>query len=111
MAAPSHVLADLDEILDGVRGSEDPWHEFLRAGMFSAGVYRLAAGAVDPQTPHEEDEIYVVLAGRAVLDVEGERVPLRRGSVIFVAKRAEHRFLDISEDLELLVLFAPPESG
>ena len=83
----------------------------MRAGMFSAGVYRLAGGEADTQDPHAEDEIYYVLRGRAVLEVAGERHPVEPGSLAFVAKEAEHRFVDIAEDLELLVLFAPPESG
>jgi len=32
------------------------------------------------------------------------------GSIAFVTKLAEHRFVDIVEDLELLVIFAPPET-
>jgi mannose-6-phosphate isomerase-like protein (cupin superfamily) len=98
-------------VLDRARGSGEAWTEFMRAGMFSAGVYRLAAGETDTQTPHAEDEIYYVLRGRAVLEVAGERHPVEPGSLAFVAKEAEHRFVDIAEDLELLVLFAPPESG
>ena len=51
-----------------------------------------------------------MLAGRAELEVEGERQAVEPGSVAFVARRAEHRFIDIVEDLELLVVFAPPET-
>jgi mannose-6-phosphate isomerase-like protein (cupin superfamily) len=111
MGETSHELLDLDVLVSEARRSEDAWHEFLRAGMFSAGVYRLAEGATDPQDPHEEDEVYLVLSGRAVLEVAGERLPVTRGSLAFVAKRVEHRFTDIREDLEVLVLFAPPESA
>lgn len=107
----THAIARLDDELAAVRDSAEPWREFLRAGMFSGGVYRLAAGEPDTQTPHAEDEIYYVLAGSAVLEVAGERHPVAPGSIAFVAKRVEHRFVDIAEDIELLVLFAPPESG
>ena len=34
-----------------------------------------------------------------------------QGDVIFVEKNLEHRFFDIAEELVLLVLFAPAESG
>jgi hypothetical protein len=33
------------------------------------------------------------------------------GCVIFVERAVEHRFLDITEDLTLLVFFAPPEGA
>jgi mannose-6-phosphate isomerase-like protein (cupin superfamily) len=101
----------LDGVIDAARGSSESYHEFLRQGMFSAGVYRLAAGDADEQVPHAEDEVYHVLSGRAQLEVEGERHPVEAGSIAFVAKQVGHRFTDITEDLEVLVLFAPPESG
>jgi mannose-6-phosphate isomerase-like protein (cupin superfamily) len=111
MAEPRQVVVRLDQVVEAARGAGGPWREFLRAGMFSAGVYRLSAGETDRQTPHAEDEIYHVLAGRAELEVEGERHALEPGSIAFVAKRVEHRFVEIAEDLEVLVLFAPPESA
>jgi mannose-6-phosphate isomerase-like protein (cupin superfamily) len=111
MLEPDHVVLDLDQVVEAARAAGDQWREFLRAGMFSAGVYRLSAGEIDRQTPHAEDEIYCVLAGHAELEVEGKREAVEPGSIAFVAKLAEHRFVDIVEDLELLVIFAPPETG
>ena len=84
--------------------------EFLRRDSMSCGLYVLEAGATDPQEPHAEDEVYVVLAGRAVLEVEGERLEMQRGRVVSVDVGADHRFVDISEDLSVLVVFAPPDS-
>jgi mannose-6-phosphate isomerase-like protein (cupin superfamily) len=107
---PRHVAVEIDQIVEAARAAGDQWREFLRAGMFSAGVYRLSAGEIDRQTPHAEDEIYYVLAGRAELEVEGQRQALGPGAIAYVAKLAEHRFVDIVEDLELLVIFAPPET-
>ena len=111
MPEPDHVVLDLDQVVEAARAAGDRWREFLRAGMFSAGVYRLSAGEIDRQTPHAEDEIYCVLAGHAELEVDGKREAVEPGSIAFVAKLAEHRFVDIVEDLELLVIFAPPETG
>jgi mannose-6-phosphate isomerase-like protein (cupin superfamily) len=110
MPEPQRVAVELDQVVETARAAGDQWREFLRAGMFSAGVYRLSAGETDRQAPHAEDEIYYVLAGRAELEVEGERQAIGPGSLAFVAKLAEHRFVDIVEDLELLVIFAPPET-
>jgi mannose-6-phosphate isomerase-like protein (cupin superfamily) len=111
MAEGDHEIVHLDRVLEAARDADDPWHEFLRAGMFSAGIYRLAAGETDTQTPHREDEIYYVLSGRADLEIAGEPHRVEAGSIVFVAKQVQHRFVDIAEDLEVLVLFAPPETG
>lgn len=85
------------------------YHEFLRVPALSAGVYQLAAGANDPQQPHTEDELYYIVAGRARIRVAEEDAPVEAGSLVFVAANVEHRFHTISEDLTVLVFFAPAE--
>jgi mannose-6-phosphate isomerase-like protein (cupin superfamily) len=89
-------------------GEAGRFDEHLQTGDLSLGTYSLPVGAVDDQSPHTEDEIYVVTAGRAhFVDADG-RVPIGPGDTIFVAAGAEHRFVDITEDLVLVVVFAPP---
>ena len=68
------------------------------------GVYVLVAPEPDRQQPHEDDEIYVVLEGTGVLHVEGEDVPVREGSAVFVEAGADHRFTAY-EHLSVLVIF------
>ncbi len=87
--------------------SGQPYLQFMNEGTMSLGLYVLAAGSADTQSPHEEDEIYYVVSGRGAIDVAGERRPVQPGSIVFVAKAVEHRFVDIEEDLSLLVFFAP----
>jgi mannose-6-phosphate isomerase-like protein (cupin superfamily) len=87
------------------------YHEFLRVPAMSAGVYVLSAGATDNQTPHQEDEIYYVVRGKAKMRLGGEQRSISQGDLIFVEKNLEHRFFDIVEELELLVIFAPAESS
>src|SRR5689334_25323447 len=86
------------------------YQEFLRVPAMSAGLYVLAAGATDPQKPHNEDELYYVIRGRARMRIGTEEHTVEAGSVIFVEARAYHRFFDITEDLEVLVFFAPAET-
>ena len=94
-------------VLDAAAVDAAPWREVVRSGSLSAGVYALAAGALDGQRPHAQDEVYVVVEGAAELEVEGRRHRMRAGSVAFVPARAEHRFVDITEDLRSAVVFAP----
>jgi mannose-6-phosphate isomerase-like protein (cupin superfamily) len=68
------------------------------------GVYVLVAPEPDRQSPHEDDEVYVVLEGRGTLQVEGEQVELEEGHAVFVAAGAEHRFVGY-ENLTVLVIF------
>lgn len=76
----------------------------------SAGVYVLAPGGTDPQKPHHEDEMYYVVRGRARMRSGNEDQAVEEGSVIFVAANVEHRFYDITEELVILVFFAPAET-
>lgn len=83
--------------------------EFLRSGSLSAGLYVLPARAVDPQEPHGEDEVYVIVAGAARFTAGEVTREVRAGDVLFVAAGVSHRFHDISDELRLIVVFAPPE--
>ena len=87
------------------------YQEFLRMPALSVGVYVLPAGATDPQKPHKEDEVYYVVRGRAKMRVASEEHVVKTGSVIFVPAGVEHVFFDISEELEVLVFFAPAETS
>ncbi|HEX3925122.1 MAG TPA: hypothetical protein VHY31_22770 [Streptosporangiaceae bacterium] len=112
------------------------WVEQLRVADLSVGSYSIPRGGRDDQEPHTEDEIYVVTAGRAVLEAgEGEaggdeagrgetgrgetgrgetgrdRVAVGPGSVVFVPAGEVHRFTDVTEDLATIVVFAPAEGA
>ena len=43
------------------------------------------------------------------MQIGTEHQEVRAGSVIFVEARAEHKFYDIQDELEVLVFFAPAE--
>jgi mannose-6-phosphate isomerase-like protein (cupin superfamily) len=75
----------------------------------SVGVYVLAAGATDAQTPHSEDEVYLVARGRGRFRNGEVDVAATAGDVLFVPSHREHRFHSITEELVLLVVFAPAE--
>ena len=73
------------------------------------GLYQLPAGGTDPQSPHTEDEVYYVVSGAAKIKVADEDRAVQAGSIVYVAKKLEHRFHSIEEDLTVLVFFAPAE--
>jgi mannose-6-phosphate isomerase-like protein (cupin superfamily) len=99
------------DVLDSQQQSGDRYLQFLNAGSMSLGLYVLPAGATDLQTPHAEDEIYYVVSGRGAITVAGERRRVEPGSIVFVAKEVDHRFVDIEEELKLLVFFAPQHTS
>ena len=68
------------------------------------GVYVLVAPEPDRQQPHDDDEVYIVLEGSGMLDIEGRRVELREGHAVFVPAGAEHQF-SAYEHLRVLAIF------
>lgn len=98
----------LDDLEAERVANDGAYLRFLRERNMSAGLYALDAGATDPQQPHDQDEIYVVVSGRGAITVGQETTAVARGSVVYVPARVPHRFHHISEDLRILVVFSPP---
>jgi mannose-6-phosphate isomerase-like protein (cupin superfamily) len=94
-------VASVKEKLREAGGGYEIVHD--SAGL-EVGVYVLVAPEPDRQQPHDDDELYIVLEGAGVLDVEGEQVPVREGTAVFVEAGAEHRF-SAYEHLAVLVIF------
>ena len=92
-------------------GDPNSYVEHVRSAALSLGTYSIPAGGVDDQVPHAEDEVYVVLAGRGACTGAGTTVDVGPGTVLSVPAGEEHCFHDVTEDLAVLVVFAPPYSG
>jgi mannose-6-phosphate isomerase-like protein (cupin superfamily) len=102
---------DIDAVRRAMEAMDSGWKEFMRVEGMSAGVYRLKAGEQDRQKPHTEDEIYFLTKGRAKF-MAGENIQdVAAGSIIYVEARRDHRFIDIVEDIEALVIFTPAEGS
>ena len=102
---------ELSELAERRQAAGRLYLEFLRVPTISGGLYEFPAGGTDPQQPHTEDEVYVVMRGRARIQVAAEDREVQAGSIVFVAAGVEHRFHSILEDLTVLVFFAPPEGS
>jgi len=92
-----------------VATTSSDWQEHLEVPDLSCGTYSLPAGGADPQSPHTEDEIYVVTHGRATLWTPSGSAQVGPGDVAFVSAGEAHRFVDIVEDLAVVVVFGPAE--
>ena len=58
------------------------------------------------QSPHDEDEVYVVLKGKARMRLGDEERNVGPGSLLYVGAATDHSFFEIEEDMTLLVFFA-----
>lgn len=102
VAAHAFEIEQVRRRLEAGNGGYEVVH--ASAGL-EVGVYVLVAPEPDQQQPHADDEVYVVLEGRGVLNVEGEEIPVVEGQAIFVPAGANHQFTGY-EGLSVLVIFA-----
>ena len=96
----------ISELMQRQAESERPYLPFINEKTLSTGLYVLPAGAEDTQQPHDQDEVYHVLAGRAKLIAGNDEYLVSEGSVLSVKAHVEHRFVEITEDLTVLVFFS-----
>ena len=87
------------------------YQEFLRVPLLSLGLYRHEAGASVPQEPHTEDEVYFVISGRGVIEIDGTDHAVANGSLVYVPAGVAHHFHLVTEPLQVLVAFAPAEGS
>ena len=81
----------------------------LRHGSMKVGMY--APVGEDKQTPHKQDELYVIVSGNGFFEKGGERRPFSCKDVIFVAAGEDHRFVDFTADFATWVIFWGVEGG
>ena len=106
MSADGWEVVDVSEIKNRLTGKAVEYLEFLNVPALSCGLYSLAAGSKDMQAPHDEDEVYFVLEGKARMHLGNEEREVTPGSLLYVKAATEHDFFEIEEDMLLLVLFA-----
>jgi mannose-6-phosphate isomerase-like protein (cupin superfamily) len=81
----------------------------FRHGTMRFGLY--APRGKDVQTPHTQDELYVIISGSGTFTNDGEARPFAPNDVIFVKAGAEHRFTDFTPDFAAWVIFWGPSGG
>ncbi|RMH30350.1 MAG: cupin domain-containing protein [Planctomycetota bacterium] len=101
----------MEDILARHNASGGPYLRLIDEPTLSAGLYIVPAGGTDDQTPHRLDEAYYIIAGRATFVVDGHERSARAGDVIFVKRGVEHRFIDIQEELRVLVFFSKADAS
>ncbi|MEP5610906.1 MAG: cupin domain-containing protein [Cyclobacteriaceae bacterium] len=104
--AQSSAGFNLEELYAQAKEQDGNYLKFIDNDQLTSGIYQLEKGAVDKQRPHEWDEIYYVLEGKATLNVENESYDAVPGAILFVKAKVDHTFVAIEENLKVLVFFS-----
>lgn len=81
----------------------------MQRGSMSIEYY--APVGTDPQQPHLQDELYVILSGTGIFFRDNELVTFKPGDVLFVPAGMVHRFEKFTEDFATWVIFYGPDGG
>ena len=82
--------------------------------LFERGSLRIklyAPKGTDPQTPHRQDEVYVVARGRGVFWDGADNRAVEPGTFLFVGAGMPHRFEDFTDDFAVWVMYYGPDGG
>jgi mannose-6-phosphate isomerase-like protein (cupin superfamily) len=101
---PTSAAFDIPAVVERLSAGTGGYEVIHSTSGTELGVYVLVAPEPDRQQPHDWDEVYIVLEGRGVLEVEGERIPVEEGRAIYVKAGADHQFTGY-EGLSVLVIF------
>ena len=102
---PASLAVDVATVQRRLQAGNGGYEIVHASPGLEVGVYVLVAPEPDRQQPHADDELYYVLEGRGVLEVEGKPVPLEQGQAVFVPAGTLHQFTAY-EGMSVLVIFA-----
>lgn len=99
--------AALTEVRQAVKTAENSWTPFIQRSSATLGLYALPKELGGDNTlTHQIDEINIVIKGEAKFHMDDDVIAIKPGSVIWVERGVGHSFSDLSEDFEVLILFA-----
>ena len=97
------------EAILSTQPADQQFHYPIRHGTMRVGLY--APKGLDDQTPHEQDELYIVASGSGWFVKGTDRIAFAPQDVLFVEAGVEHRFEDFSDDFSTWVVFWGPKGG
>lgn len=83
--------------------TEFPFVKVLENGSMSVEYF--APKNADTQSSHKQDELYVIAEGSSDFYRNGETIKCKKGDVLFVPAKMEHRFVNFSKDFATWVIF------
>ncbi len=89
--------------------SNNPFTVVMKHGTMSVEYF--APAKADTQTPHQQDELYVIARGYGHFNRNGEILECKAGDVLFVPAGMEHHFERFSDDFATWVVFYGPPGG
>ncbi|MGQ9364910.1 cupin domain-containing protein [Azospirillum sp. ST 5-10] len=92
--------------MEALAAAGGPFRSLYASGHLEVELYR--PEGIDRQTPHDRDELYVVISGEGDFLCGGATRPFGPGDVLVVPAHVEHRFVRFGADFATWVIFIGP---
>jgi len=103
-----NLTAD-EALIQLLEQTELPFTVMMKHGTMSIEYF--APKKLDIQTPHKQDELYIIVEGHSEFYRDGERISCKKNDILFVPAGMEHRFENFSENFATWVIFYGPDGG
>ena len=97
------------DALEKLKNTDSEFLNLFQHGSLKVEVYR--PDGIDRQTPHEFDEVYVIISGNGEFLNGKDQVLFSAGDFLFVPAGVDHRFINFTEDFSTWVFFYGPKGG
>ncbi len=97
------------DALQQLQNSNKSFLQLFNHGTLQIELYK--PDKIDDQSPHKQDEVYVIVSGNGAFLNNGIITNFTAGDFLFVPAGVEHRFLNFSSDFVTWVIFYGPENG
>ena len=105
-ADPAALAYAPSDLVSGRDATQNVWDPLLTVATMSLGMYMLPrASGGDGMLTHEVDELNIVVNGSSRFEMDGDVIDVRPGSIVFVERRVRHRFVDLTEDVDVLIFW------
>ena len=104
-------ICQLNDILSELENNDGYFRDFINTEHIQAGILRLHVNDVDTQEPHPVDEVYFVIRGDGMIELNGKDYPIKEGTSIYVPAGTEHRFQSSSQYLVVFYVLASGNKG
>ena len=106
----SNKKVSLLEAIEQLKKEVDkPFTVLMKHGTMSVEYF--APQKIDSQTPHSQDELYVIVRGHGQLNRDEEILECKAGDVLFVPAGMAHRFQNFTDDFATWVVFYGKDGG
>ncbi|MBO9618767.1 MAG: cupin domain-containing protein [Niabella sp.] len=92
-----------------LKDSKNLFLPLFNHGSLQIEIYK--PDKIDHQSPHKQDEVYIIISGNGEFLNDGIITNFTPGDFLFVPAGTEHRFLNFSDDFVTWVVFYGPEGG